>query len=142
LSLSTFRPILRVEFDKVMVVKCEGKGKGNEEVFFGFIVAKSCNNTHFTRKVCTNNRRAVACWSQQGCASLSSGLPLSNKVSLFSNGFYHCNHRRQKIGCGCLFQHSGLFCASNSIRFWSLNVKGRIKGNGEVFFGFFVAKSC
>ena len=37
------------------------------------------------------------------------------------------------MGCDCLFQHFGLFCASNSIRLWSLNVKGREKGMKKCF---------
>jgi len=60
-----------------MVVKCKGKEKVNGEVFFRFFVTKSCNNAQFTRKVCTKNRRAVACWYQHWRAGIKSGVLVS-----------------------------------------------------------------
>jgi len=89
------------------------------------------------------NERSVRTIGDQWRAGVNSGVPLWNKESLFSNGFFRCNRWRQKLGVIISFLHSVLFCSSNSMGLWSLNVKGKKQGMEKfLFFYFFAAKSC
>ena len=93
--------------------------------------------------------QTVACWSQKWRAGPNSGVLVptvacrsQTKCHVFSNGMFHCNHRRQKMGCYRSFQHSQYILRVEFGKVMVVKCRGKEKVEWRRVFRFFVAKKA